>query len=354
MCIYITELAQKKILFLGDMAYAGYRLAKLTREYSYNVDYLAYYNKEVAQGNYSWTYFYKTKQTDNFNKLKIIGESISFCKKYELVHAHSIFAVPMLFSNKPFVLHLHGSDVRKYAKEHNLLGLSLRQLIRKANNIIVSTPDLLKEVSYFGKSATFLPNPIDFNMYKPYTSPINLHDDAEFVIFHPSSHSSLKRNDILIKAFYNLIEEGYSAKLVMVDWGNTTESKKLIEKLKLIKYIQWLDQIPFTKMADYYNASDLVCDQFLLGLGQVSLEAMACGKPVISKYNINDIMDGYSSVPPIPNIENEDNILREFKSLLYDKKVLINNGNKCLDWVKKEHSNNKIIGLLSECYTGIK
>jgi|GEM_PF-2349554 len=341
----------KKILHLGDMAFVGYNLVKLLRQNGIDADYLAYYDKNFANSSEPWMYYFNSLPLEPFNKIKLINQSLSVIKRYDIIHAHSIFAVPLLVSKKPFILHLHGTDVRQYAKELSLLGFSIKALIREANQIVVSTPDLLKEVSQYERDAIFLPNPVNFNIFRPCPPKFDLHNGVDFVIFHPSSHGITKNNHILIKSFYNLIKDGYKAKLIMMEWGDYRLSKELIDKLNISKYIFWQKPIPNERMADYYNACDLVVDQFFIGgLCLVSLEAMACAKPTITKFDLHDILCGYPSPPPIKSCTNEREVGLQLVHFLEDNEHRIRTGRECLSWVKKAHSCENINRILSNIY----
>ena len=340
-----------KAIHLGDMAFVGYSLVELLRKHNISADYLYYQSPEVPS-NKEWLHSFKTSQSDRFNKLKIMRESLSFCRNYNVIHAHSIFGLPLLFTKKPYILHLHGTDIRVYSKGYTPLAFGLRRLINNADKIFVSTPDLLDEVSFLGKNATFLPNPINFNIFKPFKSEMDLHDGVEFVLFHPASQSPTKRNNILINSFSEIVRQGYDARLLLIEWGSLmNESKRLIEKLNISKNIQWIKHINHNSLPDYYNASDIVCDQFLLdGLGLVTLEAMACGKPVITKNNPNAFESAYSTAPPLSSIENEISITNEIIKLFESRNLRKEVGLKCSQWVAKEHSDSRILSILCESY----
>ncbi|MCX9085917.1 MAG: glycosyltransferase family 4 protein [Candidatus Methanoperedens sp.] len=347
-------LNQLRILHLGDMARVGYRLTKLLRKNGISADYL-YYDEPYHyddQKKEPWHHSFKTSQSSRFNKIKVIKESIHAIKKYDIIHAHSSYSIPLLFSfaKKPFIMHLHGTDTRVYAKEHSLIGVMLRRTLKKANKILVSTPDLINEVALFRKDAVFLPNPVDFDTFQPKKSPIDIRGDFEFVVFHPAHHSLTKRNDILIKAFSEVINQGFNARLVMVEWGSLLkESKDLVEKLGITKNVKWIQRIEVEKMVDYYNASDVVCDQFSVGqLGLVSLEAMACGKPVITKYS--EVAGTYSSKPPVLSSDNEKAITKNIIHLIENPSERTKIGSESLKWVKNEHSEKKIFKILIKSY----
>jgi len=207
-------------------------------------------------------------------------------------------------------------------------------------------------VKLFGKQATFLPNPINFDLFKPINGENDLHDGSDFLFFHPTRHSFNKGNISFIKAFSEIISEGYNAKLVMAEWGDSLhESKKLVLKLGISKNIEWIKHISNENMVRYYNSSDLVFDQFHLnGMGLVTFEAMACGKLPITKYSPQYVEQGYQILPPLSTIEKEADIAPEILKFIESNKLRTHSGLMCYDWVRAEHSRSKIINILKKVY----
>ncbi len=95
-------------------------------------------------------------------------------KDFDIIHGHYALTKPVIGAykaakkhRKPFVLHCHGSDVRqithqgpnKLPLKHSLVSNRLR---KKADAVILSTPDLLK-----WSKGLYLANPVDIEMFKP-------------------------------------------------------------------------------------------------------------------------------------------------------------------------------------------
>lgn len=95
-------------------------------------------------------------------------------KDFDIVHGHYALTKPVIEAyrrakkyGKPFVMHCHGSDVRRITAQgakdlsfkHSLVSNRLR---KKADAVILSTPDLLK-----WSTGLYLANPVDLEMFKP-------------------------------------------------------------------------------------------------------------------------------------------------------------------------------------------
>jgi len=85
---------------------------------------------------------------------------LAMARDYDLIHVHyhSIF-IPFLkmLYKKPVIMHFHGSDVR-----HNWKAILKR--IKRADCVIVSTPDLLKGSP---QGTSWIPNPVDTVKFNP-------------------------------------------------------------------------------------------------------------------------------------------------------------------------------------------
>ena len=85
---------------------------------------------------------------------------LAMARKYDLIHVHyhSIF-IPFLkfLYDKPVIMHFHGSDVREN------WGARIKR-IKRADQILVSTPDLLIGGP---RGVSWLPNPVDTMKFKP-------------------------------------------------------------------------------------------------------------------------------------------------------------------------------------------
>lgn len=345
-----------KILHVGDMAFVGCRLCKLLTQSGVNSHYINYYSRWLEDQDQPWVHFFKTSTDKPLNKTRLMIECQGYLPKFDIIHAHSIFSIPLLFSRKKkFVLHLHGTDIRVYAQQKNFLGYFLRKIIRSASKVLVSTPDLIDYLNVYRDDGVFLPNPIDFSLFKPGAKDLDLHDGVDYVIFHPTHHSITKSNDLLIQAFSDIVKDGYSVKLILIEWGSLLEdSKKLIDKLDLSKNIVWIQPVPLSMMPKYINSTDIVCDQYALHeLGMTSLEAMACMKPIVTGYVDRGRRGAYRNSPPLPDITSVKDISNEIHNLLNDDRLRKTKGKLNYDWVRDEHSEEKIIERLLQVYREI-
>lgn len=224
--------------------------------------------------------------------------------EYDLIHAHTpnptIADLVCLKNNGnvPFILTYH-NDITKSGNlgtiisyiYNNTLGNSLLE----KSDIIITTTQSYTENSIrlrrFKHKIQVIPNGV--NPYK-FNNNINknviflrhnLHSDSKIILF-VGALEEYKGVDILIEAFSQVLDNGISGYLVIVGVGLL--SKQLIEmamNLGISDNVVFAGYVTDIDLPYYYAA----CDLFVLpsisekeGFGMVQLEAMSCGKPVIS------------------------------------------------------------------------
>jgi len=185
-------------------------------------------------------------------------KSLLKARKYDLIHVHAFDRIvpllKLLYPKKPVVLHYHGTDIRGKAEER-------KRYYRKADFIIVSTPDLLETLP----DATYIPNPVDTelfyprNIYEPKTS------------FHISY-----RADELAKKY----AKQYNLKLYIHD-----------RETAPIPHIKFPDVL--SKYEYYIDVKRFIDGKIATALSKTALEALACGLKVIN-------WNGEIVHPPLP------------------------------------------------------
>lgn len=92
-----------------------------------------------------------------FASLQILSE----VRHADIVHIHMkdqlIPVIQRFFKRKPIVMHYHGSDIRERWEER-------RSLWARADRVLVSTPDLLKDAP---PGVEWFPNPVDTDLFHP-------------------------------------------------------------------------------------------------------------------------------------------------------------------------------------------
>jgi glycosyltransferase involved in cell wall biosynthesis len=197
----------------------------------------------------------------------------------DVYHVHYLLQdcyIAARLGKKPLIGHAHGSDLRA-GLSSPLWGRIVKHNLKKCDKVFVSTPDVLSTAKQFREDAEYFPNPVNTELFYP--KPMVQHDGRKRVLIASDSSWSVKGTDTAVTALSKIKDEvdvsiiGYG-----IDFKRTmTLASSLDVRLNV------LPKVPHEKLNEYYWNADLVIDRFKLGsLGMVSLEAMACGRPVVT------------------------------------------------------------------------
>jgi len=153
----------------------------------------------------------------------------------------------------------------------------VRHNLKNCDKVLVSTPDILSIAKKFREDTEYLPNPVDTEIFYP--KPIVQHGGKKKVVIASDSNWNVKGTDISVRALSKIKDE---VDVSIIKYGiDFDRTLTLTSSLDL--HLNILPKFPHNRLNEYYWNADVVIDQFKLGsLGMVSLEAIACGRPVIT------------------------------------------------------------------------
>ena len=218
-------------------------------------------------------------------------------EKLDLMHVH--YAIPHAVSaymarkvlektNKSikFITTLHGTDITLVGLEPSFMPL-VKFSIEESDGV-TAVSRFLKEKTLTNyniqKEIEVIYNFIDLDIYKPQPSDVfrqHIAPNGEKVLVHTSNFRPVKRVPDTIRILEKVKKE-VPAKLVLVgDGPDRSECERLARELDIHKDVIFLGKQD--ALAEILNAADI----FLMpsqseSFGLSALEAMACGKPVIS------------------------------------------------------------------------
>jgi glycosyltransferase involved in cell wall biosynthesis len=266
---------------------------------------------------------------------------------YDLIQAYSTDAIYawMFTDGRPYVAFEHGT-MREIPFENSRRGRLLTFAYREANKVLITNPDVLTAARRLGlNNFQFIPHPVDETKYRPHSTPLRTElmdrHQTDLILFAPSRHNwALKGNDLLLRAFARSVKALPRRPLLIVsDWGQETDrSRSLIDALGIGASVLWTPPLNKMKLIQYYNAADVVLDQFTLGVfGTVTPEAMACGKPVVMYFDRPAHEWCFPEMPPVVAAGTEDEIFDRLMELAADPTRRTTIGQVSREWVVKHH-----------------
>ena len=250
---------------------------------------------------------------------KLFGSTVHFIKR-EYFRAANYFYNPTLIKNKileidPDIVHVHQAFnyhsiavcalTRKYplivtihqgmADEiKNRLSPSLRRyiklkinpylekrMLKRASHIIVLSPHVKEYFSDLKSKITVIPNGVDFEEIQ---NSGQKRDIAHPSIFFAGRLEKVKGVNILLRAIPHIKRLIPDVKVYIAGSGSEENKlKNLVKELNLTENVRFLGFISGDAKWSYYKSIDLcVVPSINEAFGLSSLEAMACGKPVVA------------------------------------------------------------------------
>jgi teichuronic acid biosynthesis glycosyltransferase TuaC len=213
--------------------------------------------------------------------------------KFDIIHAH--VALPDGFAgmmvkkkyNKPLVVTIHGADLHTTIHRNDACRRAVAQVFGEADRIVtVSTG--LKQIA---RSSIGFPEKLIVNNNGINPEDITL-GNTELASRYAGSQVILsvaylitrKGLDFNIKAISQLAERYPNMKyLVIGDGPKATYLKRLASDLGIQNQVEFLGELPHSKVMEYMALTDILSlPSWNEALGNVYLEAMAHGKPVIA------------------------------------------------------------------------
>lgn len=213
------------------------------------------------------------------------------CNAYDIIHVHhpdpmAALALYMSGYKGKVVLHWH-SDILKQAQLLKLYRPLQNWLIKRACRIVGTTPVYIKEspdLASVQEKCTYLPIGIDDVPYnKDATDKLRNQYAGKKIIFSLGRLVGYKGYEYLIDAAKNLGDDY----IVLIGGAGPLKEKlqAQIEASNLSDKVKLLGRVSDEDLPNYYHATDLYCLSSTMkteAFAIVQIEAMSCGKPVVS------------------------------------------------------------------------
>lgn len=231
--------------------------------------------------------------------------------KIDIIHAH--FAYPEGLAallatkvvTKPLVLTLHGDDivtepsVNYGVRLQQRYDVMVRKVLAEAERVLVSSRYIYQEALNVGcckERLVHLPNGVDLQRFNPLISgsfvKARLGITDHPMIFTLRFHIPKNGIEYLIRAIPSVLREVPEAVVVIGGDGPLrVYHEALANRLGVSQHTLFVGRIPQEELPHYYAACDVfIIPSIIEAFGLVTVEAMACGKPVIGT-NVGGIPD---------------------------------------------------------------
>jgi L-malate glycosyltransferase len=200
------------------------------------------------------------------------------------VHVYTTACIAQAIKRKyqvPYIITEHSSSFLL-----NILTSYQKVLARKAYaesslRIAVSQKLAMLLGDNFGYSFSYVPNATDTDYFKPLSNRI---PNKKYRLLNVANLNANKQHEMLLFCFQKIVKENPLVQLIIGGAGpEENRLRKLSSKLQLDAYVSFLGKLSRHEVLREMQK----CDAFILSskfetFGVVLIEAMACGKPVVT------------------------------------------------------------------------
>ncbi len=292
---------------------------------------------------------------------------------FDLVHIHRYFSLqsfPAMFVSKlkgiPVIFTPHSATTREQKGVLATLVKKIfdctfgRYLIRSPNLLIALTQDNIRDYLEVGAKADkmrLVPNGIDLEKFKQLPDPSKFEKKYKItgeVVLFVGRLVKYKGVHYLLQIAPKILKEFPKTKFMIVgpDYGYKNELLKVVETLRLQESVVFTGAISDSELLEAYVAADvLTFPSIHEGFGLVLLEAMSCGKPIVTwktsamQYIVENQKSGF-----LVNPWNLEDFAQSILLLLSNQKLARKMGGKGRKTVEEKFEWKSVIDKLESVY----
>jgi glycosyltransferase involved in cell wall biosynthesis len=195
-------------------------------------------------------------------------------------------------ANRPYIVSQSGGDLWFEASRDDELGAIMRRSFGRARLNLASNPWVFAHARRYGfRNVVYLPKIIDQNIYAPGRGASRAQWEAKtggrfFVLTSSRLDERNKGSSIGVEGFAAFSRKHPDARIVLFGWGNDRQDlEDRLDGLGIRDRVLTLPVSGKARLREDLRSADAFMDQFVLGyFGSAGMEAMACGVPVIGRY----------------------------------------------------------------------
>jgi glycosyltransferase involved in cell wall biosynthesis len=235
-------------------------------------------------------------------------------------------------------------------------------IVKKNSDSFIAVTEKSKDAliveGFADNKISVIPPGIDLERFKSYNSKLRDNFEEDIIILFVGRLTPEKGVIELLKAMETIWHEEGKITSRLIICGNGELQNLVFQKMKQFP-ITYYDNFLYDSIPDLYNASDIFVlpskpiERWEEQFGMVLVEAMACGKPVVSTKSgsIPQVVNPKASL--LVNPGDPDDLRNAISELINDNKLRITMGLKSREFVEENYDNKKISKRLEDLYTSI-
>jgi glycosyltransferase involved in cell wall biosynthesis len=278
--------------------------------------------------------------------------TIKLLSDFDSLLVYGLGPVYASLADVPFVAIPYGGDIMIVPFQDHYLSRMQRVAYSRAREILVGDPDFVNSLVRLSLSDRwkYFPFPVDIEKYAPMdmkskdfvTERLPAWVGRKHIFFMPSRQDFFwKGTQKALRAFSRLAHQRDDVALVTPSWGvNTGDAIQIVHESGIDGSVVFLPYaLSKPLLIEFYRAAYVVLDQFVLGsYGTAMLEAMACGRAVITHVERNKYERFLEHPPPNLQAFSEQEILQQMQWVLENPGAHEAICKQSRDWVVAEHT----------------
>lgn len=247
-------------------------------------------------------------------------------KKIPIISIFFHYDIPKSITDYLTIPFLHHLEKIQYKKHKNIITLSNSSKI-----------DIMKKLGIEEKNIKVIPVGVDTNRFNSSNRSIKIKEKyGNKILLYLGLMIHRKRVPILLKAMLKVYKRFPEVKLILIGRGiYLNRYKNYAQRLKIEKNLIWKEWVDRPEI--FYASSDIfVFPSESEGFGQVIIEAMACGIPVICA-NIPPMSEIIENGGITFNLNDPNDLAEKIIYLLKDKERRLLLGKNALNIIKKKY-----------------
>ena len=218
--------------------------------------------------------------------MKLIGEYIQEFGKPDVIHLHGFQSGLQAIDTKkkfgiPYVVTEHSTQFIDNIVAPSLEPFAKAVFEQADAAIAVSVPFAQIMTKRYGREFQYIPNVVDTNIFQ--INP-DLKENPEFTFFNAAAFVVEKNQPMLLEAFKKILDIHPKSRLRLAGTGPDEQTtREYAKELKVEHQVDFLGVLPRNEIVKEMQQMDaFVLSSRVETFGVVLIEALSCGKPVVS------------------------------------------------------------------------